>query len=530
MAKRKIELIQIPTPIQVDRLAFWLEGYDTQKKLFLLEGFKNGFKIGFQGSVNNAIPNNLKSASEMPNLVSEHIQKELLAGRIAGPFVSPPFTKFQCSPVGLVEKKDSGKFRMIHHLSYPEGSSVNDQIDPGWTAVQYATISDAIELVVNLCPQAFMSKTDVKSAFRVIPLHPDVRHLFVFHWEDYFYVDLALPMGCSSSCQIFEALSTAVEWIAKEKLHIKLVHILDDFFLTSVSKQVGIFQLKTFLDMCRDIGLPMAPEKTFQPDTVMTFVGYEIDTLKGEVRLPLDKLKKCTAEINIMISKQKATLREIQSIVGLLNFACAVVLPGRAFLRRMIDLTLNLKAPYHHTRLTLEAKADLLTWLTFLSNFNGKSIFPENSVTSTHDIHLFTDASGTIGYGAIFGKDWFNGKWSDWWIQQSIALKELYPIVLAVETWGHMLCNKRLILHTDNSALVPIITNQTSKNPLIMILVRRLVLKCLSCNIILSAEHIAGAKNSIADALSRFQMERFRILAPHAVSNATSIPPLPKMM
>ena len=54
----------------------------------------NGFKIGFQGLVNNSIPNNLKSAQEMPNLVSDHIQKELKAGRFAGPFPSPPFEKF----------------------------------------------------------------------------------------------------------------------------------------------------------------------------------------------------------------------------------------------------------------------------------------------------------------------------------------------------------------------------------------------------------------------------------------------------
>ena len=106
-----------------------------------------------------------------------------------------------------------------------------------------------------------MSKADVKNAFRVIPLHPEVRHLFVFHWKNNFYVDLALPMGCSASCQLFECLSTAIEWIAKEKLNKDNVHYLDDFFLVSVSEHVGKFQLDAFLKMCNNIGLPMAPEK-----------------------------------------------------------------------------------------------------------------------------------------------------------------------------------------------------------------------------------------------------------------------------
>ena len=179
-----------PTPVRVDRLAAWLEGYDGSKKKFLLDGFSEGFHVGFDGKTNNSIPENLSSAKDRPEFVSQHIQKELEAGRLAGPFKSPPFEEFQCSPIGLVEKKEPGKFRMIHHLSYPGGSSVNDQIEPEWASVQYATISDAIDLVVNLCPHAFMAKTDVKHAFRIIPLHPNVRHLFIFQWEGMFYVDL----------------------------------------------------------------------------------------------------------------------------------------------------------------------------------------------------------------------------------------------------------------------------------------------------------------------------------------------------
>ena len=215
----------------------------------------------------------MASCSDFPDKVSDHIQKELEAGRIAGPFQTPPFLNFQCSPVGLIEKKEVGKYRMIQHLSHPEGSSVNDQIDREWASVRYATIGDAVDLVSGLCPQAFMSKTDVKSAFRTVPLHPEIRYLFVMHWQGQYYVDLTLPMGCSSSCQIFESLSTAVEWIAKTKLNISLVHILDDFFLAHVSEEIGKLQLQSFLEMCHDIGLPMAPEKNLPTFKCHVFCG-----------------------------------------------------------------------------------------------------------------------------------------------------------------------------------------------------------------------------------------------------------------
>ena len=49
-----------------------------------------------------------------------------------------------------------------------------------------------------------------------------------------------------------------------------------------------------------------------------------------------------------------------------------------------------------------------------------------------------------------------------------------------------------------------------------MDLVRHFTLLTLRHNFYPRAEHIEGKKNEIADSLSRFQMERFRRLAPHA--------------
>ena len=104
---------------------------------------------------------------------------------------------------------------------------------------------------------------------------------------------------------------------------------------------------------------------------------------------------------------------------------------------------------------------------------------------------------------------------------------ELYPIVVAIETWGHELQNKRLVLKTDNAALVAVLQKQTSREPLVMILVRRLVLHCLRMSLMLSAEHVPGEDNEIADALSRFQMERFRALCPGVEAEPVETPPLP---
>ncbi|CAH3131897.1 unnamed protein product [Pocillopora meandrina] len=73
-----------------------------------------------------------------------------------------------------------------------------------------------------------MAKTDVKSAFRIIPIQPADYSLLgtCLKWENLYYFDRTLPMGLTSSCAIFEAVSTALEWIsihhlgAKSVLHI----------------------------------------------------------------------------------------------------------------------------------------------------------------------------------------------------------------------------------------------------------------------------------------------------------------------
>ena len=125
-------------------------------------------------------------------------------------------------------------------------------------------------------------------------------------------------------------------------------------------------------------------------------------------------------------------LRELQSLIGLLNFACSVVLPGRAFQRRLIDLTIGITCPQHFIRLTRTVKSDICTWLAFLSNFNGSSFFLNHNWITNSSLQLYTHASGSFGYGAVFKDQWFYGPWPDSWKSFNIAGLEFYPIVLSV--------------------------------------------------------------------------------------------------
>ena len=130
-------------------------------------------------------------------------------------------------------------------------------------------------------------------------------------------------------------------------------------------------------------------------------------------------------------------------------------------------------------------------------------------------IHLYTDASGSLGYGALFDTHWCYGEWPVHVKDFNITYKELFPITLAFELCGSLFRDKCMVFHSDNMAVVHIINNQSCKDCNIMYLVRRLVLACMKYNVLVRAQHIPGKLNTHADILSRFQIQEFKKAAPY---------------
>ena len=196
----------------------------------------------------------------------------------------------------------------------------------------------------------------------------------------------------------------------------------------------------------------------------------------------------------------------LQCLIGLLNFTCLVVVPDRAFLPRMIDLTKGVNKPHHYIRLSRGAKLDIMLWVRFLDDFNGRSFFLSDVWKTSQSLQLYTNAAGSIGFGAVFDRHRLHRTWPNHWKSYNIALLELFPIAIAVHIWGHIMADKRNIFFTDNAAVVDIINNQTSKHQGIMVLLRDLVLSCLRQNIIFQARHIPGLiySSALVDSLDLF--------------------------
>ena len=97
-------------------------------------------------------------------------------------------------------------------------------------------------------------------------------------------------------------------------------------------------------------------------------------------------------------------------------------------------------------------------------------MFFDDQWSTNVDLHLYTDSSGEA-YGAILKKSWIMEKFTKEDQCQNITWKELFAIVVACATWGDRLCQKRILFHCDNLAVVHIIRQGVSKNIDIMSLV-----------------------------------------------------------
>ena len=223
------------------------------------------------------------------------------------------------------------------------------------------------------------------------------------------------------------------------------------------------------------------------------------------------------------LGRKTATKQQLLSLIGKLHRISIVVRLGRLFLRRLIDLSTTVKEQHHHVNLNREARKDIQWWMDWLPTWNSSSIIPQPRSILSSDLCLYTDASG-IGLGAIFHDEWIQAKWDNFHSSLDVDIQEMFAILAAAYTWGNRWAGQRIIFITDNEPITRIWDKGSTPAPLIMTLVRKLFLIAVQNQFSVAFKHISGKLNPIADALSRFQVKRFKALMPGAAALPKKIP------
>ena len=326
--------------------------------------------------LNPHIYRNLQGSYDHPEVVDEYLHAEILQGRVVGPFPMDSLPGSHISRFGVIPKgHQTNKWRLIVDLSYPRGFSVNDGIPKFLCLMKHISIDDAINEILKLGPGTLLAKIDIKNAFRLIPVHAADRQLLTMEWKGSLFVDTCLPFGLRSAPRLFNILANLAAWVMRQQGVLCLIHYLDDILMMGPpGLDTRQHNLKIIITVCTTLGIPLTSEKVEGPLTTLIFLGIILDTETMEAHLLEDKLQRTQQMVKDWLVKKNATKREIILLVGVLQHAAGVVLPGRSFVSRMYATAAKVKESDYFTRLNKDFRSDLYWWHTFLMSWNGRSL------------------------------------------------------------------------------------------------------------------------------------------------------------
>ncbi len=185
------------------------------------------------------------------------------------------------------------------------------------------------------------------------------------------------------------------------------------------------------------------------------------------MRLPAQKLEELKGLVQAWRGVKHVTRDELESLAWKLQHACQVVPHGRTFLCRVFELMSVTRSAVRPIRLNESFRSDLQWWAMFFEDWNGVSLLHEY-FPRPPDHHVYTDASGNFGCGALWQAFWLQYQWPPWYQDQNITVKELLPIVLACALWGTTWQSASVMVYCDNAATVEVVNVGYSKVPAIM--------------------------------------------------------------
>lgn len=281
-------------------------------------------------------------------------------------------------------------------------------------------------------------------------------------WNNLIYVDGMLPFGLSSAPKVFNALADALEWIVAQEGVESIFHYLDDFAVVGKPDSLECQRaLDILIHTCKQLGVPLAVDKQDGPTMIITFLGIIIDTLKQELRLPEDKLRRLLELHGGTVGAQEGMHPERTRISARDSPPRMQSNPLRAHLHKADSFPpkhSKMPAPPHQAQQRNEVRSGLVEgfcspveWYIAHNPSQQQGIFT--------NIRCF----GTLG---LWGMAQLK------MVPAVMESKELIPIIVATVIWGHMWKGGNVIARCDNIAVVAVLNSRYSKDTHLMQMLR----------------------------------------------------------
>lgn len=303
----------------------------------------------------------------------------------------------------------------------------------------------------------FLAKIDLKDAYYLIPVAEEHRKYLRFRYRSKLYEFSCLPMGLSSAPRIYTKIMRPV--VAElRKQGIFSVNYLDDFLIVGRSLRSCINYVQKVLDLLLELGFHINYKKSVLcPGTRVEFLGFEFDSVKMTIELPVRKKSKILNMIQSTLTRTRIKVKSAFELIGTLIAATPAVkfsmLHTRFLERDKISCLEGQNDMSKDLILSGEARSELIWWQSSIPTAT-------NSISySKHDIVVSSDAS-LSGWGGECNGVSTHGFWTVEERTSHINVLELWGAFYVIKSLAGDARSKHILLKTDNTTALAYINNQ----------------------------------------------------------------------
>lgn len=342
---------------------------------------------------------------------------------------------------------------------------------------------------------------DLEDAYFNVPISELFQHFFAFVVDGEVYIFLRLPFGLALAPWAFHRVMRPIKGFCHRQ-GLRLHSYLDDFFLLHRSLQ-GLREDTTYLlGVFRSLGINVNYGKSnLTPSRTVEYLGVTFHLDTGVLSLPMCKVVAIHSMCRSFGAKSHSSRRQLEHLVGTLNFAAQFVPLGVLHLRPLVTwMNFHTSPSTRDLRVPLDSvfKSHLQVWQGM--DLMGASV-PMSPPSPS--INLMTDSS-LFGWSGIVLPYSASGVWPPSFSNMSINWLELMAIKKSLKHFVHLLRGRSVLLMSDNSTSVACIQRQgTYRSADLMSLSRDILMFCQRRSITLVPRHLSGDLNVLADLMSR---------------------------
>ena len=347
--------------------------------------------------------------------------------------------------------KEDGSTRSILNHSDARGVeySVNDVLDKNWCTVEYAQTKELVEIATAVGKGGWLWAQDLLNGYYNVSVHKDDIYKLGFKFDGQNYLLIRLPMGLSSSPNIFTEFMHFPIWAIKndepdnyyitvrsDALDLKnfradsdivqlkeseyrlavIFNYLDDILGGHPKREIAMHQFQHCRKTLEKLSLATKNGKDRPPSQVQKWLGKVYDTVRQLLKLPQDKVNKYLADLEALLKKSTVTKRMLLKHIGRTRHMASIYRPLSAFARNLEVYAYTVKHLEHHIRVTRPLKNDvkLCMWAMTQAAQHGITFELFLRPMSKPDLIISTDAALKIGIGATTSEGhWIQHKWAD---------------------------------------------------------------------------------------------------------------------